>query len=311
MLRPIDEEVVTWLMAGDVSIRYQAERDLLHKERPAQRRRIESEGWGKRFLSLRKSNGAWGKGFYQPKWTSTHYTLLDLKNLGIRPENRPIAQTLARIFESQKAQDGGIKPIGREQKSDVCVNGMVLNYSCYFGVNAQALKSVVDFLLSQQMGDGGFNCHSNRKGATHSSLHSTVSVLEGILEYKKNGYRYRLSDLSKARKESEEFILRHRLFRSHRTGKIIDPRFLQLHYPTRWHYDILRALDYFRAAGARYDHRMDDALQVIVDQQTPEGRWKLAAQYPGLMHFEMERAGQPSRWNTLRALRVLRHFKIG
>ena len=134
--------------------------------------------------------------------------------------------------------------------SDVCVNGMFLNYAAYFGADEEALKSVVDFILSQHMPDGGFNCHSNRIGAVHSSLHTTLSVAEGILEYARNGYRYRLADLEKARRRSDEFMLVHKLYQSHRTGKTINPGMLRIPYPPRWYYDILRALDYFRLAGA-------------------------------------------------------------
>lgn len=159
------------------------------------------------------------------------------------------------------------------------------------------------------MSDGGFNCHSNRKGAVHSSLHSTISVLEGIVEYERNGYRYKLKELKKARFDAQEFILMHRLFRSDRTGKIIKSNFLTLCYPYPWYYDILRAMDYFQFAAAKYDRVMDDAIKVIMDKRTASGVWKLAPKHPGQIHFEMEKSGTPSRWNTLRALRVLRYFK--
>lgn len=185
---------------------------------------------------------------------------------------------------------------------------MVLNYSSYFNENEENLKSVVDFLLNEKIKDGGFNCQSNRKGAVHSSLHSTLSVLEGILEYKRNNYNYRLKELEQAALDSQEFILQHKLFRSDKTGEIINPNFLKFFYPPRWYYDILKAMDYFRDAKVTYDERMQDAINVILEKRTKEGQWKLPAKHPGLTHFEMEQSGKPSRWNTLRAMRVLRFY---
>jgi hypothetical protein len=303
-----NKEIISWLLDGDVSIRYQTYRDLLDIEKPNLQKKIQTEGWGIKLFSCRLPNGHWGRSFYQPKWTSSHYTLLDLKNLCIHPENKAIRETLDIIFENEIGPDGGICPSGTVKKSDVCINGMVLNYSSYFHVKEESLKSVVDFILSQKMSDGGFNCQSNRTGATHSSFHTTLSVLEGILEYKRNGYSYRLKDLETAESESLEFILKHKLFKSDRTGKIINPNFLKFCYPPRWYYDILKAMDHFRFAGVKFDKRMDDAIKTIIDKRNKDGLWKLASNHPGLSHFEMEKPGKPSRWNTLRALRVLKYY---
>ena len=300
--------LMKWLLEGDVSIKYQVQRDLLKSEKRGLRNRIETEGWGARFLSYRKKDGHWGDSFYQPKWISTHYTILDLKNFAISPKNKQIKQSIMQVVRTLKGTDGGIYPIGTEKKSDVCVNGMFLNYATYFGIDEEDLKSIVDFLLSEHMKDGGFNCYSNTVGATHSSLHSTISVLEGILEYENNGYQYRLEGLQDAAEKSREFILQHCLFRSHRTGKIISKKMLMLSYPSRWKYDILRALDYFQFAGAQYDSRMQDALGVLMKKRRKDGKWPVQAKHPGQTHFDMEQAGGPSRWNTLRALRVLKHF---
>ncbi len=304
------KDTIQWLLAGDVSIQYQVHRDLLGSEQNLLKDRISQEGWGARFLAYRQPNQHWGSGFYQPKWISTHYTLLDLKNLGISPNHPEIQQTVSLIFKTEKGDDGGINPIGIIKKSDVCVNGMVLDYSSYFGVHEDELKSVVDCLLSEHMQDGGFNCQSNRKGAVHSSLHSTLSVAEGILEYSKNGYQYRIDDLQKAEQAAREFILQHRLFKSDKTGAIIDKKMLMLSYPSRWRYDILRALDYFQSAGVAYDERMGDAITVLLKKQTKEGKWPSQAKHPGQTHFDMEPTGKASRWNTLRALRVFKHFGI-
>jgi hypothetical protein len=305
----LDElQLIAWLLEGDVSIQYQVHRDLLATEKPHLRERIATEGWGAQFLSFRKKEGHWGQRFYQPKWISTHYTILDLKNLAISPKKEEIRQSLSQVIQKLKGPDGGIFPIGTEQKSDVCVNGMFLNYASYFRIKEDNLKSIVDFLLSEHMKDGGFNCNSNGIGAIHSSMHSTISVIEGILEYAKNGYRYRLEELQEAEDRSRTFLLQHRLFRSDRTGKIIDKKMIMLSYPSRWRYDILRALEYFQFAGINYDPRMRDALDILKKKRRKDNKWPVQAKHPGQTHFDMEKTGGPSRWNTLRALRVLKHF---
>lgn len=304
----VDEDLLAWLLEGDVSIQYQARRDLLGQERPDLRARIAAEGWGAEFLRRRQPEGHWGQRFYQPKWTSTHYTLLDLKHLAIAPDQPEIRASIAQVLETLKGPDGGVLPVGAQRKSDVCVNGMFLNYAAYFGAPERDLRSIVDFLLAERMPDGGFNCESNYRGAAHSSVHSTVSVAEGLLEYERAGYAYRLPELRAAEAACREFLLRHRLFRSHRTGEVIDRRFLMLSYPSRWRYDVLRALEHFRAAGAAYDERLEDALAAVWKKRRADGTWTVQARHPGQTHFEMETTGGPSRWNTLRALRVLRHF---
>lgn len=303
-------EIIEWLLQGDVCIQYQTWRDLLDEEKPDLQNQIDQKGWGALFLSKRKPEGHWGKRFYEPKWISSHYTLLDLKNLNIRPDHQQICSSLEKILDNEKGKDGGVNPIGEIQLSDVCVNGMFLNYASYFNAAPDKLESVVDFLLSEVMEDGGFNCRSNRSGASHSSLHSTISVLEGITEYQRCNYDYRSNELETAKKSSIEFILQHRLYLSDRTGEVINKNFLKLPYPSRWKYDILRALDYFQHEGLGWDDRMQPAIDVLIKKRTKDGRWKLNAKYPGKVHFEMEKAGRPSRWNTLRALRVLRHFGL-
>ena len=235
--------------------------------------------------------------------------MLDLKNLGISNNCKPIKQTLDIIIKNNKNEnDGGIHPIGTVKKSDVCINGMALNYLSYFKTPEKHLKSIVDFLLSQRMVDGGFNCQLNRKGAKHSSLHTTISVLEGIFEYKTNQYTYRLNELLKAEIDSREFILEHKLFKSDKTGEIISKKMLTLSYPSRWRYDILRALDYFQSAKIEYDERIDDAIDILLKKRNKENTWNLQGNHPGQTHFEMEKVGKQSRLNTLRALRVFRHF---
>lgn len=305
-----EEQIIAWLLKGDVSIQYQVYRDLLANDRTELQERISKEGFGAKFLSKRKDDGNWGLKFYQPKWTSTHYTLYDLRNLCIAPDNLLIKQSLEIILQNEKADDGGILPIGKSQLTDLCINGMFLNYASYFKTNESDLKSVVDCILAQTMPDGGFNCRSNRCVTVHSSLHTTLSVLEGITEYELSKYNYRLKELITAKRKAIEFILIHQLFLSDRTGEIINKDFLRLTYPGRWRYDILRALDYFQHAKVKWDHRMTPAIQILLKKQRKDGSWNAQAKHPGQVHFEMEKAGKPSRWNTLRAMRVLKHFKI-
>ena len=304
------QEILNWLLEGDVALQYQVYRDLLSIEHKDLQDRIAQEGWGARFMAKRKPDGHWGKAFYQPKWTSSHYTLLDLRNLCIAPSNPLIRETIELILKNEKAGDGGILPIGKNQLTDLCINGMFLNYASYFKTNESHLKSVVDCILAQIMPDGGFNCRSNRFRAVHSSLHTTLSVLEGITEYELHTYTYRLQELIHAKKSAIEFILKHQLYLSDRTGKIINKDFLKLTYPSRWRYDILRALDYFQHAKVKWDDRMKPAIQIVLKKQNKDSTWNVQAKHPGQVHFEMEKAGKPSRWNTLRALRVLKNYRI-
>jgi len=306
-----EENIIQWLLKGDVSIQYQGYRDILNTDKKELQKRISCEGWGKEFLSKRNANGHWGQRFYQPKWTSTHYTLLDLCNLNLDRDNSIAADALKLVLSSGKAADGGI-PLGISTKihSDVCVNGMFLNYAAYFKTKEQFLQSVVDSILNEVMPDGGFNCRTTRSGARHSSLHITLSVLEGLNEYKKTGYTYRIKDVLHAMESAGEFILQHRLFLSDHTGITINSDFLKFVYPCRWKYDILRAMDYFQYAGIKWDERMTEAVNIIVKKRNKDGTWNMQVAHNGKVHFVMERPGSPSRWNTLRALRVLKYYQI-
>lgn len=303
-----DDERIGWLLKGDVSIQYQVYRDLLAEHREDLRVRIGEEGWGSEILSKRKPNGHWGSGYYSPKWISSHYSILDLRNMWLPPDNPVLRETIEMILKNEKGQDGGINPSGNIKESDVCMNGMMLNCATYFGCDEEDLKSIINFMLDQTLPDGGFNCQYNRSGAKHSSLHSTLSVAEGFYEYEKNGYSYRLDEVKRSRKSAEEFILKHQLFISDRTGEIIKKSFLRFPYPPRWKYDILKALDYFQYSGAKWDERMKPAIDIILKKKNKNGTWNQYAEYSGLTHFTMEKAGKPGRWNTLRAMRVLKYF---
>jgi hypothetical protein len=182
---------------------------------------------------------------------------------------------------------------------------MVLSILAYFEFEDERLERLVEHLLEQQMPDGGWNCQSYQ-GATHSSFHTTISVLEGLAEYDQ---RRPSSRVVESQQRGIEFLLLHRLFRSHRTGAVVDPRMTRFSFPTRWHYDIMRALDYLQARRLPYDQRMSEAIALVRQKQRPDGTWPLQNRYPGRTFFEMEAVGQPSRWNTLRALRILKWFE--
>ncbi len=304
-------EIINWLLQGDVAIQYQVHRDLLTNDRKDLQARITTEGWGAQLLSKRQAAGHWGQAFYQPKWISSHYTLMDLRNLCIAPSNSLIKESIDQILQTEKGgKEHCILPIGKNGVCDMCINGMFLNYAAYFQTNEEPLKSVVDFILSQRMPDGGFNCRLNRSGATHSSMHTTISTLEGIVEYEKNGYTYRLAELQKTKATCVEFLLLHQLYLSDRTGAIIHKDFLRLTYPDRWKYNILRALDCFQEGNIPWDKRLRPAIDVLLKKRNKEGTWNVQAKYPGKIHFEMEKAGKPSRWNTLRVMRVFQYFDI-
>jgi hypothetical protein len=304
----VDQKLVDWLLEGDVAIQYQTYRDLLGEHRSDLQARIATEGWGAEFLSRRNPHGHWGRAFYSPKWTSSHYTLLDLRHLELPPGNKQVLETIDLILENHVSPDGGVNPAKTRTDSDVCINGMFLYYACFFGVGQDRLKGIIDFIISQQLPDGGFNCQFNQSGAEHSSLHSTLSIMEGLWQFEVAGNTYRLAELNRMRDQSLEFILVHRLFRSHRTGEVISSRMTRLPFPPRWFFDILRALDHFRTAEISYDPRMEDALQLLEKKRRKDGHWPLHAHYSGQIHFDMEKPGGASRWNTLRALRVMKHF---
>lgn len=306
-----ENTVIDWLLLGDVAIQYQTARDILVAKKgtiSSLQKRIETEGWGARFLSKQKENGHWGISFYQPKWTSTHYTLLDLKTIGLPPENIHANRSTGLVLEQPEGNDGGINLARSLKYSDVCVNGMILNYASYFLPHRSELKRIVDYLLKVQMADGGWNCRYLLEDTSHSSLHSTISVLEGLAEFRKTNKNYRMAEIRRAEKKAAEFLLNHNLYQSHRTGQTIDNRMLRLSFPCRWRYDILRCLDYLREAKIPFDVRMEKALQIVLSKKRADGKWELELKHPGDVHFDMERTGAPSRWNTLRALRVLDYY---
>jgi len=296
--------LLDWLMNGDVSVAYQALRDLLGDDRPALRVRIAKEGWAARLLAARRADGQWGGGFYMPKWTSTHYTLLDLHRLACPPTSAIRASVDAVLDEVNAGRPGG-----KTVYTDTCINGMLLAYASGFRAGADRLEPVVDFLIDDVMPDGGFNCQRARSGARHSSLHTTLSVLEGFAVYRAAGHTHRAREVDAMAGAARDFVLLHRFFRSDHTGAVIRQDFLRFPVQPRWKYNILRGLDHFAAVGATYDPRMADALDVLEARRRPDGRWNANAAHPGAVHFILEPAGKPSRLVTLRALRVLKTYR--
>jgi len=307
---------IQWLLEGDCAIRWQALRDLTAaSERTVarERNRVARDGWGARFLARQDPAGTWaaGKshdsGLYSPKWISTTYTMLTLRDLGLPPSNRSARKACTLLLDKGLQTDGGFNYgvwAQWSRRSETCVTGMVLSILSYFGYDDERLDIAARHLLEQQMPDGGWNCR-RPQGATHSSVHTTISALEGLRHYEVHR-GHELRAVRAAQHRGREFLLVHRLFRSHRTGEIIKPVFLRFTFPPRWHYDILRALDYFQAVNAPRDPRAAEAVDIVRRSRRPDGRWTLQNRYPGKTYFEMERVGAASRWNTLRALRVLK-----
>ncbi|PKN91742.1 MAG: hypothetical protein CVU44_17665 [Chloroflexi bacterium HGW-Chloroflexi-6] len=300
-------ETIRWLLQGDPAIRWQVLRDLC--DAPAEiyvteRAHVANQGWGAQLLARQDADAHWGGGIYSPKWKSTTYTLLVLRQLGLPPENPQALRGCEKFFFRGLEKDGGINFWKSFQHSETCINGMLLALLSYFRFPDERIHSVAAFLLREQMPDGGWNCE-RIKGATHASFHTTISVLEGLDEY---GARYpeNLSAVIEARAKAHEFLLQHRLYQSHRTGEPADYQMTLMHFPPRWRYDFLRGLDYFQRINAPKDERMKDAIELLPAKQNADGTWPLNAPWPGLVYFHMEETGKPSRWNTLRALRVLK-----
>ncbi len=286
-------------MEGDPAIRWQVLRDLAGEPQgvwESERRLVATEGWGARVLNLQNAQGEWTPKLYGPKWISTTYSMILLRRLGLEPRNPQALTACGLLLDDETLW-----------RSDLCIAGMVLGLMSWFGIDDPRCDDVADFILHHQFDDGGWNCRFHR-GATHSSFHTTTNVVEGLREYAaSDGVLH--AETEQAEADAREFLLVHRLYRSHRDGTVVDPKMTRLSFPPRWRHDVLRSLDYFRAADAATDERLSDALDVVVRKRLPDGRWPLQQRYPGRTWFEMEQIGHPSRWNTLRALRVLAWWK--
>lgn len=318
---PGTDKTLRWLLDGDPAIRWQVFQDVLGASETTvlrERRKVARAGWGARLLARQDAAGTWAGGLsadgglYSPKWISTTYTMLLLRDFGLPPTNRQARKACRILLDQGLQRDGGIGYgtwAKMRRASETCVTGMILSILSYFEYDDERLDTLAEHLLEQQMPDGGWNCQ-RPYGATHASVHTTISVLEALQRYERHRRRH-VQAVRAAQRRGREFLLVHRLFRSHRTGEIIKPIFLRFSFPPRWHYDVLRALDHLQAVNAARDPRLREAIDLVRSSRRPEGRWTLQNCYRGKTFFELERLGQPSRWNTLRALRVLKWWDQG
>jgi hypothetical protein len=300
------DEISAWLLAGDPAIAWQVERDLLQlpaAQYERTRRQVAERGWGARLLAQRGRDGLWASGLYNPKWTSTFYSLQLLSILGVGDDNEPCVASCRRLLDEGVEESGAVR-LWRSGPADTCVTGMLLAMAIAFGLRSDPrTKRMLDWLLAQQMSDGGWNCRLPR-GATHASFHTTTTVLEALQTWSGSARGVR-----NAAAAGREFMLVHRLYRSHRTGAIARQAFTQLCFPHWWKFDVLRGLEHFRAAD-KWDERLADPLALIARKRGGDGRWKLQRPHPGRTWFALEPSGKPSRWNTLRALRVLEWAEV-
>jgi len=310
--------VLDWLLDSDPAIRWQVLRDLVHAPTEiasAERARVATEGWGARLLVLQSEDGQWAGGACFPArsfdqsdenqgqpWTSTLPTLQLLHDFGVDPCSDRVRGAVSLVRDHcrweharQPFFSGEVEP---------CINGRTVTLGAYFDHD---VEGVVVRLLGEQLEDGGWNCEAEN-GSVRSSFASTINVLEGLLAHERatGGSAESIA----ARRRGEEYLLERKLFRRKSTGEVVNPAWLQFSFPTRWHYDVLRALEYFRLVGDVPDSRMDEAIYLLRSKQQPDGTWQLENTHPGKVHFALEDGDRlPSRWNTLRALRVLSWYE--
>lgn len=304
-------DVIEWLLEGDPAIRWQVLHDLQGASAEgiaAERARVEHEGWGARLLSLEDPDGLWAGGAYFPgsyeggepgqPWTATMHTLQTLRILGLEPDCPSATRAIALVAENGRWEHDGQRYFDGEVEP--CINGRTIEAGAYFGVD---MAPLAELILSERLDDGGWNCEAEN-GSVRSSFDTTINVLEGLLEYERaTGGTL---EVRAARLSGEEYLLDRSLFRRKSTGEVADPTYLEFAFPYYWHYDVLRALDYFRGSGTSPDPRLADAIDIVRSKCQPDGRWLLDRVHPGRVHFDLEDAvGTPSRWITLRALRVL------
>ncbi len=300
--------VIRWLLDSDPSIRWQAMRDLTdapEEEVAAERAKVATEGWGAQLLAGQEADGYWGAGTSNPEWVSLR-TLQLLRDMGLDPTSEEARRAVARVranvrWQGVLPQDAAWhgKPLFAGEV-EPCINGRVVAVGAYFG---QDVQRIVDRLLGEQMSDGGWNCEQER-GSTRGSFHTTICVLEGLLEHERATGGS--PAVTAARERGQGYLLERRMLRRLSTGEVIDPAWTQFSFPTGYHYDVLRGLEYLRSAGITPDARMTEAIDLVASKRDADGRWPLENVYPDQLDAEPGAAeGRPSRWNTLRALRVL------
>jgi hypothetical protein len=314
--------VIDWLLDSDPAIRWQVMRDLIdapEAQWAAERARVETEGWGARLLACQDADGQWAGGAFAPAdfdaerwreegqpWTATCFALTQLREFGLDPASARARRTVALVGENARWEEGG-QPFWAGEVEE-CINGRTAADGAYFGVD---VAPIVARLLGERQADGGWNCERAR-GSVRSSFDTTINVLEGLLEHEKAAGG--APAVREARRGGETYLLERGLFRRLSTGAPADERYLRLLHPNRWRHDILRGLDYFRAAsalsGAAPDPRLGDAIAELRRRRLPDGRWPLDWTGRGRVWFDVDDgAGAPSRWITLRALRVLRWWE--
>ncbi|MGA7414744.1 MAG: hypothetical protein WBW33_30020 [Bryobacteraceae bacterium] len=301
-----------WLLDSDPAIRWQVMRDLTDEPLnaiAAERSRIATEGWGAELLALQSSAGNWGRPKEDRGLLITLYTLVVLKDLGLDPASKEARKMIDRVDKRLVFKPLNNRPF-LHGETEPCINGRILAIGSYFKEPNDALANQ---LLGEQLEDGGWNCEAwpflspKRPQSLRSSFHTTICVLEGLLEYERA--RRKSVAVTKARERAENYLLERGMFRSLRTGEVIDRRWLRFSFPTFWHYDVLRGLDYLRNAGIKPDSRVNDAIETVIERRHQNGRWPLNLLHREQIPVEMETGvGGASRWNTLRALRVLRWY---
>ena len=304
-------DVTEWLLDSDPSIRWQVMRDLLDEPVDAfaaERSRVATEGWGARLLALQGADGYWGGDEYgkHGERTSVTWTLHLLRRMGIDPDAPQAWAAVVRVRHGVTWREWDHLPYFHGEV-EPCINGGVLALGAYFGALGEGSDRIIGRLLQEQLDDGGWNCDA--PDSQRSSFDTTLCVLEGLLEYER-AVGTASTDVTNARRRGEEYLLRRNLFRRLSTGEIALPRYANFIFPPYWLYDVLRALDYFRTTGDRPERRVADAIELMLAKRGGDGRWPAGAPWHGAVHFAVDAPeGEPSRWNTLRALRVLRWYE--
>jgi|SRR5579859_1311652 len=311
--------VIQWLLDADPAIRWQVLGDLLGipaAEVAAERARVATEGLGARLLALQGAAGAWAGAAWNRGWDSTMHVLTLLRELGLDPASAEARRAVGQVRDhvtwrgwdwdgTWRGEDWPGNPFFAGEV-EPCINGQVAASGAYFG---QDIQRILDRLLNEQLPDGGWNCEA-ANGSTRSSFNTTICVLEGLLEYERAGGSR--AAVTEARLRGQEYLLERRLFHRRSTGAMIardrkgDTVWTRFAFPTWWHYDVLRGIEYLRRAGVTPEARMAEAIALVEAKRDSDGRWPLEHQYPGKMPVALDEGeGRPSRWNTLRALRVL------